>query len=73
MYFVLKQNTISHLTLIVLGQGKSAPTKKLSYEDFVTKQNILKVIRKFFLTITKVLDGISEITKKHNFFPFEGL
>ena len=33
----------------------------------------LKVIRKFFLTITKVLDGISGITKNIFFFSFEGL
>ena len=35
---------------------------------------VLKVIRKFFFkTITKVLDGISGITKNIIFFPFEGL
>ena len=35
--------------------------------------HIFKVIRKFFLSITKVLDGISGITKNIIFFTFEGL
>jgi len=42
----------------------------------VRKADVLsvKVIRKFFFkTITKVLDGISGITKNMIFFPFEGL
>ena len=33
----------------------------------------LKVIKKFFLSKTNVLDGISGITKNIFFFPFEGL
>ena len=45
------------------------------YDDgMVSNNNAVKVIRKFFFTHTKVLDDISGITKKHDFFfPFEGL
>ena len=44
-------------------------------EEYESDEQVgyLKVIRKFFKTITKVLDGISGITKKHDFFPFKGL
>ena len=35
--------------------------------DQCTDITVLKVIRKFFETITKVLDGISGITKNMNF------
>ena len=44
------------------------------YDDGMgSNNNAVKVSRKFFLTHTKVLDDISGITKKHDFFPFEGL
>ena len=46
--------------------------KKKNYE-VRTLLVVLKVIRKFFKTITTVLDGIAGITKNIFFSPFEGL
>ena len=61
-----------HVSKRVPGAGPGCETPPWATQ--LSELQGFKVIRKFFLKhLTKVLDGISGITKHVIFFPFEGL